>query len=61
MPGPKARNAIVVFLIMLFSALLLSSCSLEEVADSIGSCCAIAPLPIAAVGLVVASRWRKEG
>ena len=60
MLGPKTRNAIVVFLIMLLSALLLSACSLDEVGNTIGSCCGALPLPVAAVGLVVASRWRKE-
>jgi len=60
MLGPKARNIIAVFLIMLFSALLLSGCSLEDVSDTIGSCCGATALPIGAMVLVVANRWGKE-
>ena len=60
MIGPKARNAVVMFFVMLIFALILSGCSMEEVSDTIGSCCGATPLPIGAMGLVVVRLWRKE-
>jgi predicted small secreted protein len=60
MIGPKVRGVMVVLLLMLFTSFLLSSCSTQEIGETIGSCCGVSPLPIAAVGLVMVGRWRKE-
>lgn len=61
MIGPKARGVMVVFLLMLFTTLLLSSCSTQEIGETIGSCCGISPLPIGAVGLLMVRRGKKSG
>ena len=60
MMGPKVRGLVVIILLMLFTTILLSSCSTQEISETIGSCCGVSPLPIGAVGLVVISRRRKE-
>ncbi len=60
MIGPKARGVIVVFLMMLFTTLLLTSCSTQEIGETIGSCCGVSPLPIGAIGLVMVVRGRKK-
>lgn len=60
MIGPKARNAIVVSLMLFFSALFLYACSSQEISDTIGSCCGATALPVGVVGLFMVSLWRKE-
>jgi hypothetical protein len=60
MIGHKARGAIFVFLLMLFTTFLLSSCSMQEVSETIGSCCGASQLPVGAVGLMIVCRERKK-
>jgi hypothetical protein len=61
MIGHKARGAIFVFLLMLFTTFLLSSCSMREISDTFGSCCGVSPLPIGAMGLMIVCRgWKKR-
>jgi hypothetical protein len=55
----KDRKYIFRFSMSLLILLLLSSCSMQELSDTIGSCCGVAPLPMVALALVVASRWSK--
>jgi len=57
--GIEDRKKILRFSIPLLFLLLLSSCSMQELSDTIGSCCGVAPLPMVGLAFVVASRWRK--
>lgn len=60
MVGYKVHHAISIFMVLLLSAIFITSCSMQDLSDTIGSCCGASALPMGAVGLVLLARLNEK-
>jgi len=56
----KARNAILIFLMLLSSAIFIAACSMQDMSDTVGKCCGASALPMGAVGLALLARINEK-
>lgn len=56
----RARNAILIFLMLLSSAIFIAACGMQDISDTVGKCCGTSALPIGAVGLALLVRFNKQ-
>jgi hypothetical protein len=56
----KVRHGFFLFLVFVSSAILVSGCSMQEISDTMGTCCGASAIPIGALGLIVVDMWREK-